>query len=61
MTFQQAIDHEMDLLRYHIMMEEEHALFHDGLPKLAPFIPCPISLGNDPCDDWSRDEEDYDW
>lgn len=27
-----------------------------------PFVPCPIGIGNDPCDDWSEDEnDDYDY
>ena len=62
-TFQQAIDHEMDILRYAIMMEEEYAIFHEGCSKSRiPFISCPVNIGNDPCDDQSwDDDEGYDW
>ena len=63
MTFERAIARDIDLLMDSILLEEEHAIFHDGLAKQrTPFVPCPIEVGNDPCDDWSEDDdEEWDW
>ena len=38
---------------------EERLLTGLGDPR-EPYVPCPVSIGNDPCDDVSNDDEcDY--
>ncbi len=50
-----------DRLIIAIMLREDSLIMKDGRYKTAPPVPpCPASIGNDPCDDWSQDDEDYD-
>ena len=51
-----AREAELRALCATIQRREEEALIYDMRPR-PPFIPCPVEIGNDPCDDWSYDEE----
>jgi hypothetical protein len=62
MTFLEARQQQLAILCAAVQAREEDALLYDGRLKPRPLVPwCPITIGNDPCDDWSEDDEDYDW
>lgn len=59
MTFTEAQRLNMEVLLKDIQASFEYALINDCRPR-PRFVPCPEHIGNDPCDDWSLDD-DYDY
>lgn len=58
-TFSEAQQRAMPTLIRYLQTQFELDLIIDGRSK-PPFIPCPNTLGNDPCDDQDPDmDEDY--
>lgn len=52
---------EMARLFRQIQFDIEVDLFGDGSRQRPPFVPCPENIGNDPCDPWPDDYDDYEY
>ena len=62
--FQKAQDHYLDAVCYALLCRENNALLRSGRGQALPYVPCPVHIGNDPCDDWSFEwdsEGEYDY
>ena len=59
-SYTKAAQAEIVRILQEIQLTEEAALRGDARPK-PHFVPCPESVGNDPCDDADPYRPDEDW